>query len=397
MSELSTIKSIQIINLSDNFEDWFNDWVSRNKMTVTYNGSYAIAGKAIRFDIIRARLFLESRRASRKFTYQDIDANLTLHHDGVRQAYLKEKIESLAKTYKPNNSLKEFVIALTGKEDLADLNVIQHFIWQVKRKLLDLVVEHHMMPVVCGDSGSGKSIAIRKLLEPLGDLVAEKQLDCFRDERHYIVFEEFRAVFLDEMAKAEHTDFESMKNIITSSRITWKPLYTNKQINIQNNATVIGTSNYSISDMIKDSTSSRRWYQINTPTHCNWEKINALDYQALWQSVDAYGPCPLTESFEEIRSRQESIRYKTDVEIFASECELTPSKEGRTKTQDLYDHFKQWCECNGLKPWSKVHFARQLVRLKFELTRMGPKSRRERGFYCMAPGIPFEPTDYSPP
>lgn len=395
MSDLETglkaIKAIQITNLSDNFEDWFQHWITQNEMVVTYKGQYSLHGRDTKFEIVRARMFQESRRVSRKFSYQDIDASLLLHHDLIRENYLREKLDGIAKSYEPNDHLKCFVRALCGKDDQPVLNVFQHFIWQVKRKLLNLPVENHMMPVICGTSGSGKSEAVRKLLQPLEELSVIKQLDCFKDERQYSVFSDYYVVFLDEMAKGDSTDFESMKNIITAPAITWRPLYTNRQMSIRNHATFIGTSNYELDDIIKDPTSSRRWFAIKTPERCDWDAVNKVDYQLIWKSVNAYAASPILESFANIRLLQEASRYKTDVELFIEDIQLTPTKGSFIPTYKLYERYTQWIEENGLKPQTSIRFTRILKSLNFIQDRHDIRGERKRGFLCVAKGFQVYP------
>ena len=63
-----------------------------------------------------------------------------------------------------------------------DIAVVKHFVWQVKRKLIGLPVDHHIMPILFGKSGGGKSVAIHKLVEPLKELTLETNMSVFQDQ-----------------------------------------------------------------------------------------------------------------------------------------------------------------------------------------------------------------------
>lgn len=264
----------------------------------------------------------------------------------------------------PNNQLERFLLAMTGCARPLDLAVMQHWIWQVKRKIHGLSVVHHMMPVFVGKTGSGKSEALRKLLAPLGSM-AESGIDfgIFADERMWSLFEQKYAFFFDEMSKARKTDVESLKNTISATEKTYRRMHSNILVQVTQNGTFIGASNNVVSSLIMDPTSARRYYQIDVLDRCDWDTINTISYTELWTSIDEDGPCPVVPYLSEIHATQNAVvRAKSNPELWMDErCEISPDG---SMASDLYKSFRDWETINdpASRTSSKV-FGQQLLGL----------------------------------
>ena len=50
------------------------------------------------------------------------------------------------------------------------MDILKHFIWQIKRKLWKKPVKEDIMPDFVGATGAGKSYNLLKLLEPIEEL-----------------------------------------------------------------------------------------------------------------------------------------------------------------------------------------------------------------------------------
>jgi hypothetical protein len=85
----------------------------------------------------------------------------------------------------------EFVVAVFNK-----------FIWQVKRKIEGLPVTDHLMPVVLGVQGNGKSTLIRQMLAPIAELVARADFSEITDNRNIRLWRNF-VIFMDEMGTGQ--------------------------------------------------------------------------------------------------------------------------------------------------------------------------------------------------
>lgn len=179
--------------------------------------------------------------------------------------------------------------------------VIQKFIWQVKRRMAGLPVFDHMMPVIYGLQGKGKSKFVEALTAPLGHLVSAGDFQRLGDIREVAMFEAY-VVVLDEMQKATHADVERVKNVITRDTFSYRPMHSNSNVTKHQNATFIGTSNRTLDQMIHDATGNRRFFQIDwskTAGPKEWEALNALCIEDMWRSVDHLSADP-TEPFKEV-------------------------------------------------------------------------------------------------
>lgn len=281
-----------------------------------------------------------------------------------------------------NSQLPEFVSLLCGPENSnyeLDVSVFRHFIWQIKRKLNNLPVEHHMMPVVVGEQGIGKSEAIRKLLEPLGGLVATPpDFNALNDERNSYYFVNYAALFFDEMAKASKADINVVKKNISSTHVMFRQMYTNQLDRRKNMATFLGCANNSVADTINDPTGMRRFWEINArkkdeqwheTSNDVWRQINALDYFAMWRSVDETAPSPILSVLREIHSYQEKeLRYRDSVEEFLEqEGWIKLPKDSNEKdwveSKSIYLDYKKFCEVSGLDPVSSPYMGRRFKAL----------------------------------
>jgi hypothetical protein len=238
----------------------------------------------------------------------------------------------------PDREVRRWVRAVTGKEDPVDVAVVKHFIWQVKRKLHGLKVEHHLMAVIKGPQGGGKSSAIAALLAMLGELVdVLSDLSALGDERQAFRQALYFVTFCDEMAKAERVCVDSLKNRITSDVLKWRVLGLNTRAAGTNATTFIGALNGDIRDIIQDVTGMRRFYQIEAVERLDWDSINAINYAELWRSVDHLAEAPIKPVMEQLRVRQEAIRGKDMIEEWLDE--RCVSGAGWTSSHVLFDAY----------------------------------------------------------
>ena len=93
--------------------------------------------------------------------------------------------------------------------------VLQKFMHQVKRKARGLRVERHLMPVITGEQGGGKSTFVESSLAPLSDAVLRVDFDQISDDRIIDIWRS-PVLLLDEMGGAKRADMETVKAAITS-------------------------------------------------------------------------------------------------------------------------------------------------------------------------------------
>lgn len=240
--------------------------------------------------------------------------------------------------------------------------VLKKFIWQIKRRLAGKPIVYHLMPVIYGSQGCGKSVFITKMLEQLGSLFATTDFNRLSDNREANLFRNF-ALFLDEMNKADRADMDAVKAVITREVLSYRPMGTNASVEMDQNACFIGASNKMLEQLINDPTGIRRFFQIdfNSASGANeFAFINGLDFTAMWGSVDhlAADPCePHREAMKALQSRHANrssvgefadalvanegrYRVPTSYETGTMEREL---RAGVITKDEVYLAYRDWC------------------------------------------------------
>lgn len=245
-----------------------------------------------------------------------------------------------------SDPLSDWVEASTGRRDPIDIAITRHFIWQVKRKLFGLPVEHHLMMVLFGTSGAGKSVAVHKLLAPIMDVTSLRDLTIFNDQFARRAFARNYVIFFDELGRSQDADINALKNIITSPTVDWRGIGSESVHSAPQNSTFIGCSNLPVRERIHDPTSSRRFFQLDCASKLDWDKINSIGYLALWKSVDENSPCPILSCINEVRAiQQRDIQHQDLIEHWLSTtCEPHPFDPSSPGTDDLYGAFSSWCQ-----------------------------------------------------
>ena len=253
-----------------------------------------------------------------------------------------------------------WVQAVTGARSPLDIAVMSHFIWQVKRKLNGMPVIHHMMPVIVGKTGAGKTLAIRKFLAPVYEVCnAPESMRALEDSREMALFTRFYVLEFDEMSKSSQVDVGILKHKLSSDLVSYRILGTHRHVVSPNNATFIGSSNDSIVDLVYDPTSARRFWEIKASDRLDWDATDQIDYLALWQGVDEAAASPIIPYLDQITQVQSTeLRNKDSVELFLEElCEATD--EAGTTASTVYMRYREFCEAEGIKsPVTHSRFGR---------------------------------------
>lgn len=180
--------------------------------------------------------------------------------------------------------------------------VLQHFIWQVKRKQLECSVCHHLMPVVVSPvQGSGKTTMVTRFLSPLEELASDPVLlSQLADPRSGDILR-FPAVFVDDVERLTSGLVAVLKSVLTSNAVNRRRSGTSKADKRRQRATLIGTANEPITVLIADPTGHRRFVEL--PFHNGavtkggdpkvWQAVDNTDFMLLWRSVHAFGPPPI--------------------------------------------------------------------------------------------------------
>lgn len=248
--------------------------------------------------------------------------------------------------------LSEFLFYMTGKRSELDFAVMKHFFWQVKRKLRNLPVDHHMMAFFYGnEQGSGKSTSIRRLLAPLNDLALEENFNVFTDARRTTSFERYYVLFLDEMGEASKADMATVKGIITGERVGHRKLYQDDEASVQINTTLIGASNKPLHQLLKDD-HMRRFWQINVQSKATlvtlFPQLKALNYASMWDSVHHDDPCTIGSLLTRLEALQVDLTSNRLSKRFYNDW-LDPSPDARVSPETLYHWFETYCRALGVE------------------------------------------------
>lgn len=309
------------------------------------------------------------RTSITKFDEKDLRKAFDEHVSNMR-IMLRNKIRTQLEfgdrtTDKPARvALTRWLTAMTGRLPTdTELRVMLHWIWCVKRKLLNKEVVYHVMPVLYSlKQGNGKSTAVSRLTAPLSNFVVHLSMHQLSDDRCYDALNKNYICMFDEMQGAARTDVDQLKRIITASRIDMRRLYTHTITALEQNCMFIGASNKQVGELIVDQ-AMRRFYQINCAERFDQAAINAIDYVELWQHVDdsrERGYLDEEQAREELAREQARLSTEDHIDTFLRDANVQPGSE-RVPFKRLYSIYREWCEENGHKELNNIWFARKLV------------------------------------
>ncbi|MBL7670746.1 MAG: hypothetical protein JNM39_09685 [Bdellovibrionaceae bacterium] len=280
-----------------------------------------------------------------------------------RQDALNIIRESIKSSGENLGELRRFLIAATGKCSEIELAVMAHSIWQVKRKLFNRKVKDHVMVVLRGPQGGGKTEALKVLFEPVKAWFKNASLKEVADERWKLLFRNALVIFCDELQHAEWASVDSLKNIISSDELETRILGTNTYSNVRQNCTFIGASNRPLAEIIRDPSGMRRFFEIETLPKMDWQMINNLDVLALWRGIDENCNETYIEPFKhEIGIIQKDLILPDGEEEFIGYFNLLDSSTEREflSNNAVYKLYEHYCKQNGERTKPSVGFHRKI-------------------------------------
>ncbi|MGQ2972038.1 MAG: VapE domain-containing protein [Brevundimonas mediterranea] len=238
----------------------------------------------------------------------------------------------------------DFITIKTGDDEIDRRNAraaevaLANFIYRVKNHLRG-VWKHgvHMMPILYGPQGSGKSTAVDKFLSPLTDMSSKVGFDIFEHDGKMYALSTTPVMFFDELAGVTKAEVERIKDIMLADKRELRKLYANPATRTLI-TTFIGCSNRDVSTMIKDETGNRRFLQIDTPVKLSLTKIRGFDALAMWRSVDEDADAPLyanASDLADVQSLQTEQRHLSSVEVWIAEDVSIPKDP--QAASDLFD------------------------------------------------------------
>lgn len=213
------------------------------------------------------------------------------------------------------NDIAEKLFDSSEKGSAYVIAVLQSFMWQVKRKLYGLEVTNHLMPVILGPQGVGKTTFVSMMIEPIRELSILTSFDAIDDERNIEIWNRY-IMFLDEMGHAKRDDVDAIKNAITAEVLSRRPMRSNTQVPVRQLATFIGCSNKELAQLIHDATGMRRFAPLRYSSTPDWDFANGINWSLLWRSVDENGDNPILLVKNILDDVQEEERFVGRVETW---------------------------------------------------------------------------------
>ena len=312
-----------------------------------------------------------ARQLKIKYTDAEVDDALNVWIDRTKNSVFAE---ALNKTSHDQNSDCEAKwrrlceACFTGDIPL-NIAVLKKFFYQIKQKMRGFEVSNHLMPVILGPQGVGKSILIKRLISPLKDFSLDVDFRTVTDDRIIDAWKYYIHVF-DEMAYACKSDIETVKGNLTSSNLVRRPMRTNAVVVIDNRATSIGSSNQSLAELIADSTGNRRFAPLQFRIDSDRDVINSTDYLELLRSVDECGEDPIVPYLTELKTAQAEDSHTSMVEEWLNSSDRWPflkelGGNSEVSLQAIYELFEMWERFNAAnkRAMGRQKFRAELRRL----------------------------------
>ena len=219
---------------------------------------------------------------------------------------------------------------------------IKHFIWQVKRKMRNLPIENHMMVILLGPQGIGKTSWMHSLLKPVYELTSPTDFKQMTDDRNIDIWENYILV-TDEMGWASKANIDSVKQLITAESLSRRYMRTNSATPVVQNATFIGASNRELDQLIRDETGARRFIGIRMKSH-DWHNLKDIQMHILWNSVNEEEDSPIMGYMDEVKCYQERVRSETSVErwVNIAYSDFNDIRNKSVKADFLFAKYKSW-------------------------------------------------------
>lgn len=342
---------------------------------VTYDGQISLVDdKAARSHSIitdyqtEARVFAVEHRLP--FAREAINDAISVWHEDKRKSRLDVIRQNLApkaafdwvelarRCFDCSDTSPEFVAAALMK-----------FVHQSKRKLHDQPIQDHLMPVLLGPQGCGKTYFIHWLTGPLAEFRRDTDFRAIGDERNIGLWSSYILV-VDEMAYADRSDIETVKHVITADVLDRRPMRRNNTVRVPQRATLIGASNKSIAELIRDETGARRFLGLDYRADADWDYLAEVDPLDAWRSVTELDADPLLDFRDQLRAVQAEDKYMSPVEAWLEM--LSPdgnrgalSSQNPIDPMDLYGDYLAYFRdrYEGQRPKSKPAWEQEAGRL----------------------------------
>ena len=142
----------------------------------------------------------------------------------------------------------------------------------------------HLMPVLFGPQGSGKTTALQYLSRPIVDFTMVASFDILNHDGKQYQLSVVPLVIFDELSKLRDDDLATVKAIMTDETRPFRKLHQMPSVR-RVVSTFTGCTNRDLSSQFKDETGNRRFIQIDTPAKIGRDDLAAIDFLKLWRET----------------------------------------------------------------------------------------------------------------
>ncbi len=261
---------------------------------------------------------------------------------------------------------------------------ITYFIWQVKRKMLDLFVSDPIFLIFFNPTqASFKSSLVKRILGLGGHskesiinpiFIGTTTLNALSDERSTPALASKPVLFFDELEGAAKADRERLKTWVTGDIIDYRKLGTNMTLSCKIKSTCIATTNKSVVKILADITGMRRYWELVIDRPNDVVAYDNYNWKYLWESVNPHAEHP---GIELIKNQVHRVDIEHPLDQFLSESIVDTMIY---RSQELHEDFIKFCKLNNYKDLLNIR------EFTTELTNRGwAKKRKNNGWNWFPP------------
>ncbi|EHH3659218.1 hypothetical protein ABNJ07_003443 [Vibrio parahaemolyticus] len=284
-----------------------------------------------------------------------------------------ELIDQLRERLKYDETLADEFVNLKKYAQFSDDDILifKSWVWNVKRTINKLEKEQVPMPLLFAvEQRFGKSTFNQKLYEPIAELALRRDVSSIKDTFGNGLWRKLLVVDFDEISSINASMIAKFKEWCYADKVAMRNPNSSTILQFEKVTNAIASSNVDVSDILKDSTGSRRIWQVNLKKPL-FDALEHVDFEKLWRCVDENAECPLyvDNHIERITQIQyETQRCRSSVEIWLDEFRETNVTEEH-KAIDLFRLYDSWRKVHKEKSLSNTEFGKKIVQLGIERRR----------------------------
>lgn len=247
--------------------------------------------------------------------------------------------------------------------------VIKQWMWNVQFVAHNKSnLSHPLMPIFYGQQGSGKSRFVNWLLSPIHHMCDETTFSQYLDDKNVDIKTNNLVLNIPEMSGHTKTEFEKIKSNMDSGYVSSRILYSHSSQTVYHRAQLIGTSNIHITNVIRDETGNRRFFQFLLGRDQSYKiDYSLFDVKRFWNSIKFSDEQPFNDTnlHDQITNIQSSQRRLDIYEQWFNDhviddCAYT-SYETSQSYENMFENLKHYADKNMSKP----HYEFQTFKNRF--------------------------------